>query len=249
MPTSRREFLQRAIWTTFGYWVGGSTLLAATTNTEHVYTVRKGDTLSEIARREGVSVPALKTRNRLRGDLIRVGQKLVVPSAATSDLVSDVAAATARINVDASRWLYTVVHHSAIEDGNAAIYGAAHERRGMEHGLAYHFVIGNGRDSGDGEIEIGPRWTKQLRGGHVRNTKVNDTGIGICVVGNMENHPPTARQHAALFGLIDYLRAGRVSTRNKVTVHKWVDINHTLCPGRHSPYGELARRYGAKARG
>jgi hypothetical protein len=42
--------------------------------------------------------------------------------------------------------------YSAIKDGNAASYDRAHRRRGMENGLAYHFVIGNGVDSGDGEI-------------------------------------------------------------------------------------------------
>lgn len=246
MPNPRRIFLRHALWTGFGLCAFGPAPLLAATG-ERTYTVRKGDTLSEIARREGVSISALKTRNRLRGDLIKIGQQLVIPGAASSNLVAGVAAATARIKVDASRWVHTVVHHSAIEDGNATVYGKAHQRRGMEHGLAYHFVIGNGRDSGDGEIEIGPRWTQQLRGGHVRSTEINNTGIGICLVGNLENRPPTPRQQASLFALIDYLRAGRVSSRNRVTVHKWVDGAQTLCPGRRFPYRELTRRYGAKA--
>ena len=42
------------------------------------YTVRKGDTLSSIARKHGVSVAALKKRNGLKGDNIRVGQKLKI---------------------------------------------------------------------------------------------------------------------------------------------------------------------------
>lgn len=248
MTHPRREFIQRVLWTTFGLCAAGPSVFGAAAAGERTYTVRKGDTLSDIARREGTSIAALRTRNRLKGDLIRIGQKLVIPGGAASGLIADVAAATKRIRVDAPRWRYTVVHHSAIEDGNAAIYGRAHERRGMEHGLAYHFVIGNGRDSGDGEIEIGPRWTHQLRGGHVRNSNVNDTGVGICIVGNMENHRPTDRQHAALFALIDFLRAGQVSSQNKVTVHKWVDINHTVCPGRRFPYAELQKRYGARPR-
>ena len=43
----------------------------------------------------------------------------------------------------------------------------------MQNGLAYHFLIGNGIDSGDGEVEIGPRWKRQLLGGHVKNYKIN----------------------------------------------------------------------------
>lgn len=44
----------------------------------HYYTVKKGDTLSSIARKHGVSVATLKKRNGLKGDNIRVGQKLKV---------------------------------------------------------------------------------------------------------------------------------------------------------------------------
>ena len=43
------------------------------------YTVRRGDSLSLIARRTGVSVAELRTANGIRGDLIRVGQKLILP--------------------------------------------------------------------------------------------------------------------------------------------------------------------------
>lgn len=42
------------------------------------YTVRKGDTLSKIATKHGISVSTLKKRNGLKGDKIRVGQKLKV---------------------------------------------------------------------------------------------------------------------------------------------------------------------------
>ena len=40
------------------------------------YTVRSGDTLSAISRRYGTSISALKSRNGLRSDLIRIGQRL-----------------------------------------------------------------------------------------------------------------------------------------------------------------------------
>lgn len=213
--------------------------------TSATYVVRKGDTLGGIADAHGVGIAALKRANGLVSDLIRPGQTLVVPAAAAgpgdSSLLAPVIAATGRLRVDASRWRYIVCHHSAIEAGNAKSYGAEHTRRGMEHGLAYHFVIGNGRNSGDGEIEIGPRWTRQLRGGHVRNSDVNDTGIGICVVGNLQNHPPTRRQQAALNELLGFLRNGHTHRSVKVTVHKWVDKNHTVCPGRHFDYVGLQR--------
>ncbi len=46
-----------------------------------VYTVRRGDTLSHIARRFNVTVEALREANRLQNDMIREGQKLTIPGA------------------------------------------------------------------------------------------------------------------------------------------------------------------------
>jgi murein DD-endopeptidase MepM/ murein hydrolase activator NlpD len=45
------------------------------------YTVRKGDSLSLIARKLGTSVAHLKRSNRLNGDVIHAGQDLSVPDA------------------------------------------------------------------------------------------------------------------------------------------------------------------------
>lgn len=210
------------------------------------HVVKRGDTLSELARKYGVTIAAIKNRNGLKNDIIRIGQTLLIPvaSATPGAMLAPVIAATRGVRVDAARWRYIVAHHSGIEAGNAKAYGAAHQRRGMEHGLAYHFVIGNGRDSGDGEIEVGPRWIHQLRGGHVRNQQVNATGIGICLVGNLQNHPPTSRQIASFHALMGWLRGGQVSNQCAFSVHRWIDRNHTVCPGRHFPYVDMKRRYG-----
>lgn len=43
------------------------------------YTVRSGDTLSEIAVRHGVSTASIRSANKLRSDNIRVGQRLRIP--------------------------------------------------------------------------------------------------------------------------------------------------------------------------
>ena len=243
MFSSRRQFLQQTLLASAGMLFGGPALLGAG-KSEITYKVKKGDTLSAIAAHHGVSVADIQRRNRLKGDRILVGQKLMVPVQASNlPSLAPVVAATKSIRVDHDRWRYIVLHHSGIEDGNAKAYDAGHRRRGMEHGLAYHFVIGNGRDSGEGEIEIGPRWTKQLRGGHVRSTEVNNTGIGICLVGNFEKRRPSARQLESAFALVDWLRDGQVSPKHKLTVHRWVDRNHTVCPGRNFPFSTLKRRY------
>ncbi len=60
------------------------------------YQVRSGDTLGAIARKYGTSVGALQRANRLRGHIIRVGQKLLIPpsSRAGSSRVARAAVAT-----------------------------------------------------------------------------------------------------------------------------------------------------------
>ncbi len=51
------------------------------------YTVRRGDTLSEIAEQFGTSIRAIRQQNSLSGSRIRVGQRLRIPMGATSGQV------------------------------------------------------------------------------------------------------------------------------------------------------------------
>ncbi len=52
------------------------------------YTVKAGDTLTGIARRNGVSVRAIRNANNLRTDRINVGQKLKIPARASANGVT-----------------------------------------------------------------------------------------------------------------------------------------------------------------
>lgn len=45
------------------------------------YTVRRGDSLYKIARRTGVTVGALRVRNGIWGNLIRIRQRIIIPTA------------------------------------------------------------------------------------------------------------------------------------------------------------------------
>ncbi len=249
----RREFLLRAAGL-LGFACLAPGLFA--NETERVYTVKKGDTLSAIACDHRVSVASIRSANRLSSDRIVVGQKLRVPATADATaapspagVLAPVLAASRGLRIESGRWTHLVIHHSGIEAGNAKSYDGGHRRRGMENGLAYHFVIGNGRDSGDGQIEVGARWRKQLFGGHVRSSAMNQHGIGICLVGNFEKRAPGARQLVSLHALLQHFRSGGLPRGKipQVTVHRWVDKNHTVCPGRRFPYADLNRRYGAKA--
>lgn len=146
-----------------------------------------------------------------------------------------------------ARWRYIVVHNSGTRQGNAKAFDYYHLHvRKMPNGLAYHFVIGNGTSSGDGEIEIGSRWTRQINGGHVHSDYLNSIALGICLVGDFNHEKPTPKQLESLEELIKYLRNRVGKTNHKpaiVVAHKNINPPRwpTDCPGDEFPYGWLAR--------
>ena len=85
------------------------------------------------------------------------------------------------------RWTCIVIHHSGTEVGGARRFDRAHRTRGWDE-LGYHFVVGNGSDTADGQVEVGPRWKAQKYGAHCRSPEdyYNEHGIGICLVGNFD---------------------------------------------------------------
>lgn len=147
-------------------------------------------------------------------------------------------------DVDERRWEYIVIHHSATEKGNAARFDYYHRKvKKWEYGLAYHFVIGNGSFSEDGEIEVGERWKKQIHGAHTANMACNRVAIGICLVGDFENGgPPTENQLESLVSLIQYLSRKYKIASSNILQHKQVHQKCTACPGKNFPFAELKTR-------
>lgn len=146
-----------------------------------------------------------------------------------------------RTDVSENQWKYIVIHHSATEKGNAARFDNYHRnKRGWEYGLAYHFVIGNGSFSGDGEIEVAERWKKQIHGAHTANMACNRVAIGICLVGDFENGGvPTDNQLDSLVKLIQYLSRRYTISVSNILLHKQVHQKGTACPGKNFPFAEL----------
>ena len=203
-----------------------------------VHEVQRGDTLTAIGRQYGVSVRQLQLWNGLTTDLILIGQKLFLKPAYNNLPLREIT----RPQVNVGKWRHIIVHHSATSSGNAKIFEQAHRQRGMQNGLAYHFVIGNGSNSGDGEVEIGGRWMRQLKGGHVRSEAYNANSIGICLVGNFELGKPSRKQASTLIELTDYLMNRMLRGRPKLMTHR--ELEKTLCPGRHFPAKRLHELFG-----
>jgi len=140
-------------------------------------------------------------------------------------------------------WRWIVVHHSATHRGSAAQFDDWHRNGRHWDELGYHFVIGNGTGSADGEIEVGSRWPKQKHGAHCKvgqDETYNNYGIGICLVGNFEKHRPSQAQMASLARLVDYLAARYRISDARIIGHG--DVDSTKCPGRYFPFDDLFRR-------
>jgi murein DD-endopeptidase MepM/ murein hydrolase activator NlpD len=233
-------------------------LISAAAASESSYVVKRGDTLTSIARKSGVSVTALAERNGLgKNHYVTAGQRLTIPgkpksetpnetkpesqpaaapAASSTALPKSVSDALSNASVRAGRWKYIVIHHSAVDEGTMKGMDDYHRKqRHMEHGLAYHFVIGNGNGMRDGEIGVGNRWKQQLDGGHLRSESQNKVALGICLVGNFDKHPPTARQMQSLNALVRALMKRCGMSAKGVRTHQQINIIGTRCPGSRFP--------------
>jgi hypothetical protein len=129
-------------------------------------------------------------------------------------------------------WYWIVIHHSATPSGSEKDFDREHKEKGWDE-CGYHFVIGNGTNSGNGQIEVGPRWPKQKYGAHAKtpDNRFNEHGIGICLVGNFDVDRPTAAQMASLTKLVKYLMVTYNIPATRVLGHR--DTKPTDCPGRN----------------
>ena len=231
-------------------YVGKKLKIPSGASSEITYVVKKGESLGSIASRFRVKTSTLALINRIeRPDLIKVGQKLTVPvkgstySPPPSLLNSSTLKALNAIRPESGKWKRIVVHHSATPVDDALNMHRVHKARGMKNGLAYHFVISNGsRKAYDGEVFLGRRWKGQLDGGHMKKLSWNKESIGICLIGNFELRSPTAKQMTSLEGLCEYLMRRCNISKSKVTTHKILHKNHTVCPGKYFSLPSLIKR-------
>jgi hypothetical protein len=131
-----------------------------------------------------------------------------------------------------NHWYWIVIHHSATPTGGAAAFDKMHKAKGWDE-LGYHFVVGNGTDTPDGKIEVGPRWPKQKWGAHDKTpgNQFNEHGIGICLVGNFDVNHPSATQMKAVEKLVAYLMKTYHIPADHVVGHG--ETKATECPGRY----------------
>jgi hypothetical protein len=142
-------------------------------------------------------------------------------------------------------WNVIVVHHSANSIDTPTSMDNYHRNvLKWSNGLGYHFVIGNGVNTEDGKVYVGPRWSRQTSGAHCKSRSgryfgvwrpknyFNAHGIGICLIGNFEKSRPTRRQLDALEKLTAFLCSRTGINPAHVYGHGEV-TGRTACPGRY----------------
>ena len=144
-------------------------------------------------------------------------------------------------------WQTIVLHHSATEGGNIDSIDSVHRQQKDSAGnpwlgIGYHFVVGNGRATGnqsmgDGEVQPTFRWQQQLAGAHAGRREQNEQGIGICLIGNFEQAAPTDKQLASLTALLKTLSGRYAISPARLLRHQ--DVHATLCPGRLFPWKQV----------
>lgn len=151
-----------------------------------------------------------------------------VPGDLTEDrcrLLSTPPAPEAHVRRNATSAL--VIHHSASRDGSAAPFRVLHRGVFGWKDVGYHFIIGNGSMTGDGEVEEGrPEWAV---GAHARG--FNEVSIGVCLVGNFEDATPGAGQMDSLRSLLNLLMIRHSIHEDAVLLHREVKGCRTVCPG------------------
>lgn len=137
--------------------------------------------------------------------------------------------------VDADRWDSIVIVHSAQPAGSPDDIAREHRNAGYD-GLAFHFVIGNGKRMGDGEIHVGYRWLDQQNGADLAGLSPDfrsSSAIEICLVGDGDRRPFSDEQLYRLAQLVDALSDKLQIPSEAVYLH--TDLAATSSPGQLFP--------------
>jgi hypothetical protein len=136
-------------------------------------------------------------------------------------------------------WKFVVFHHSETTAGGYAKLDRVHREKAGLDGCGYHFIIGNGTDTADGAIEVTRRWSDQKSSQHCKDAAhpaINDEGISICLIGNLDQGKPTAKQLESARLLVNYLQTKYQIPTTRVGTHAEVASGgQGGCPGKNLP--------------
>lgn len=120
---------------------------------------------------------------------------------------------------------YIVIHHSAGDNQGPELIARFHStsdhlQKGGAPGIAYHFYI-----TEDGTVYKTNRL--ETISWHVSNN--NTASVGICMSGNLNNHPPTEAQKRSVSMIAKRLKQ---TLPNQVEIKRHGFFKSTSCPGK-----------------
>ena len=201
------------------------------------HVVGPSETLWRISKTYGVDMDTVLRVNHLDDpSKIKNGQKLLIPQTMGAKPMIPL--------YPTRRWMHIVIHHTATHDGDAFTIDELHHKRGFWNGLGYHFLINNGTNGKlDGQIQVGPRWIKQMDGAHCNAADMNQKGIGVVLVGNFSEQRSVSRAEMdSLIFLVRTLQKYYKIPNSKVIGHRDVPGKSTECPGNFFPWNEFKKR-------
>lgn len=139
-------------------------------------------------------------------------------------------------------WTHIIVHHTGAEEKDTAQVRRYHLSLGWVD-IGYHYVIER-----DGTVV--PGRSLGLQGAHCAAGGMNSRGVGVALLGNLDNHPPLAAQRSSLDDLLLELCLRFNIPAQNVLGHREVPGAATACPGRDlvmsAIRSELAKRLAEK---
>lgn len=202
------------------------------------HVVGPSETLWRISKTYGVEMNSILAANNISDpSLLKNGQRLLIPGTTGPRPMIPL--------FPAKRWTHIVIHHTATHDGDAYSIDQLHHKRGFWNGMGYHFLVNNGtKGKMDGQIQVGPRWIKQMDGAHCNTAGMNEKGIGISVVGNYSERRLTQAEFESMVFLVRTLKDYYRIPNSNIVRHSDVPGKNTECPGNYFPWAEFKRRVG-----
>jgi len=219
------------------------------------YTVRRGDTLSAIARRSGVAVAEIRRANHLDSALIRPGQDLWLPGAQgiARDPIGELAdappaeaepvAGEPYALVSRSRWTDApvksnhyqmdgirriTIHHTGEHKGTVGLPDREVVRRidnYHRNGRKWAAIGYHYLIGKDGKIYEGR--PEHMQGAHTRGA--NEHNLSISMMGDFHRDEPRGVQLRALRAFLDDTRARLGVPKKRCYGHR--DLSASICPG------------------
>jgi N-acetylmuramoyl-L-alanine amidase len=123
------------------------------------------------------------------------------------------------------KWTHIIIHHTGAEEKDADQVRRYHLSLGWRD-VGYHYVVER-----DGRVVQGRGL--DLVGAHCKASSMNYKGIGIAVIGNLQNHSILPAQEKAVVQLAGDLMGRFAIPLSNVMGHNEVPGAATACPGRH----------------